>query len=153
MSIFMKFLNPTADIKGESTTAGFVDAVELYEVSWGLSHPPVGAVVFADISATKGLDLSTQQLALYAATGGTVGKSTIDKTIQLDNQVQSYVTMTLWKTRVSSVTQQQPPEDQALDMITFTFDRIEVVYRRITPQGQLVPGTRFAWDLVKSKTF
>jgi type VI secretion system secreted protein Hcp len=151
MPIYMKI----PDVPGEATAANYPNTIRVLDVSWGLSRPgpPTAKPAFADISITKPLDRATPILARHAAKGKSLGKCQIFN-VTSSGEPQEFEKITTWKTRVTSLMQSDnesggPP----LDVVAFSFEKIELIYRIIDEQGQLGGTVRFAWDLINDTTF
>jgi len=151
MPIYMKI----PDVPGESIAADYRDMIRVLDISWGLSRPgpPTAKPTFADIGITKALDLATTELAKRAANGNSLGKCRIFN-VTGGQPPKEFERITTWKTRVTSLTQSDnesggPP----LDVVTFSFNKIELIYRTFDQQGAQSGRKRFAWDIINDQSF
>ena len=151
MPIYMKI----PDVPGESLAAEYRDTIRVLDISWGLSRPgpPTAKPVFADIGITKAIDLATTELAKRAANGNSLGKCRIFNVLE-GQPVREFQKITTWKTRVTSLSQTDnesggPP----IEAVTFSFDKIELIYRLFDQTGMPVGTKRFAWDLINDQSF
>lgn len=151
MPIYMKI----PDVPGEVIAKDYEDTIRILDISWGLSRPgsPSSKPTFADIGITKAIDLATTELAKRAANGHSLGKCRIFN-VTSGSPGNENQKITTWKTRVTSLMQtDNESSGPPLDVVTFSFDRIEVIYRLFDEQSTLRGTKRFAWDIVNDQPF
>lgn len=141
-------------IAGESQDKQHQGEIELESFSWGETHSAVtpgltaaGKVNIKDLQVTKRMDKASPLLMLAAASGQHFKSAvlTAQKSAELP---QEYLTITLGDITVSSYQTEAPGADPwPVDQVSFSFSRIEMVYRPQRPDGTFDTPVSAGWDV------
>jgi type VI secretion system secreted protein Hcp len=156
---FLKF----DGIKGESTDAKHKDEIDIESWSWGETHArPAGAgagagagkVAMQDFHFVMRLNKASPALMKACATGQHIKMATLTSRKAGKDQ-QEYLIFKFHDVLVSSVQTSGSEHADVVptDQVSFNFAKIEVEYKQQKPDGSLVPGAQFKFDLKANKTF
>jgi type VI secretion system secreted protein Hcp len=156
---FLKF----DGIKGESTDAKHKDEIDIESWSWGETlagtgraggGAGAGKVSMQDFHFVMKLNKASPSLMKACASGQHIKTATLTARKAGKSQ-QEYLTFKFHDVLVSSY--QTGGSEQGdvvpIDAVSFNFAKIEVEYRQQKPDGSLVPGAQFKYDLKANKTF
>jgi type VI secretion system secreted protein Hcp len=150
-------------IKGESTDAKHKDEIDIESWSWGetqsgASHAGGGAgagkVSIQDFRFVMKLNKASPTLMRACATGQHIKMATLSGRKAGKGQ-QDYLTFKFHDVLVSSY-QTGGSESSSVvptDQVSLNFAKIEVEYKQQKPDGSLVPGDQFRYDLKANKAF
>ncbi len=151
-------------IKGESVDAKHKDEIDIESWSWGESHAAAprpagggagaGKVSMQDFHFVMRLNKASPALMRACATGEHIKEATLSARKAGKGQ-QEYLTFKFSDVLVSSY---QTGGSEAggvvpTDQVSFNFAKIEVDYKQQRPDGSLVPGGQFRYDLRANKGF
>jgi type VI secretion system secreted protein Hcp len=155
---FIKF----EGIKGESADAKHKDEIDVESWSWGEtlsgahgagSGAGASKVSMQDFQFVMKLNRASPSLMQACATGQHIKEATLTARKAGKGQ-QEYLTFKFHDVLVSSYqTAGTEAEVVPVDQVSFNFAKIEVEYKRQQPDGSLVPGGQFSFDLKTNKTF
>jgi type VI secretion system secreted protein Hcp len=156
---FLKF----DGIKGESSDAKHKDEIDVESWSWGETHArPAGAgagagagkVSMQDFHFLMRLNKASPGLMRACATGQHIKVATFSGRKAGKDQ-QDYLTFKFHDVLVSSyqTSGSEHADVVPTDQVSFNFAKIEVEYRQQKPDGSVVPGAHFKFDLKANKTF
>ena len=156
---FLKF----DGIKGESADAKHKDEIDVESWSWGESHAAgapsgggagAGKVSMQDFHFVMRMNRASPGLMRACATGQHIKMATLTARKAGKGQ-QEYLTFKFHDVLVSSF--QTGGSEQAdvlpTDQVSFNFAKIEVEYKEQKPDGSLVSGGQFGFDLKANKAF
>ena len=157
---FLKF----DGIKGESSDAKHKDEIDVESWSWGESNVGGGAsrgggagagkVSMQDFHFVMRLNRASPDLMKACATGQHIKLATLTARKAGKGQ-QEYLTFKFHDVLVSSF--QTGGSEHAdvvpMDQVSLNFAKIEVDYKEQKPDGSLVPGSQFKFDVKASKSF
>lgn len=156
MAIYMKF----GDIKGQVTTDGFKDWIELHSFQYGArrsvstgaggagregAHPQI-----SDIVVTKKFDVASPKLYQDAVAGAFSTKVEIKLTTTTKNKIDTYLALELTNCGVSS---HSTIDDGAIptETLSLNFDKITYIPSPLDVKGTPVKGAVVTYDLMKMK--
>lgn len=139
MAIYMKYSTP--DVKGDVTTEGFTDQIELTSLQWGIGRgvgSPTGASKnreastpsVSEVTVTKNLDLSTEGLLKEAFSGAGKAKVEISFVRTDGGGGVAYLVYTLTDVMISGWSSSSGG-DKPSESLSLNFTKIEV---KNTPQ-------------------
>lgn len=143
-----------AGIDGESRDAGHENEIDVLAWSWGASNAGSlqvrggnrAAPSFQDLSITKWIDRSSEDLLRLVATGAQVADAQLTIRKAGENPL-DYVVIRFKPVLVTSVsTGGSGGEDRLTENISLNFAKYEFVYTPQTEKGSGAPE-RFAWDI------
>jgi type VI secretion system secreted protein Hcp len=157
VAIYMKF----GDVKGDVTTAGFVDWIELqsfqFAVHRNITSGASGAgrestaPSLSDISISKHHDVSSTKLYNDALAGNHDTKVTIKMTTTTKNKTETYLTYELTDCAVSSYSQSSGG-DLPMESLSLNYLKIVVTPTPLDKSGQVKKGDVVGYDLQQMKT-
>jgi type VI secretion system secreted protein Hcp len=150
-------------IKGESADAKHKDEIDIESWSWGATHAGgapsgrgagAGKVSMQDFHFVMKLNKASPALLKACATGQHIKTATLTARKAGKSQ-QEYLTFKFHDVLVSSY--QTGGSEQGdvvpIDAVSFNFAKIEVEYKQQKPDGTVVPGAQFKYDLKANKAF
>jgi type VI secretion system secreted protein Hcp len=150
-------------IKGESTDAKHKDELDIESWSWGetLARPAgtgsgrgAGKVSMQDFHFVMRMNKASLALMKACATGEHIKEATLTARKAGKGQ-QEYLTFKLHDVLVSSY-QTGGSEGGGVvptDQVSLNFAKIEIDYKQQKPDGTLVQGAQFKYDLKAGKSF
>jgi len=157
VAIYMKF----GDIKGDVTTVGFSDWIELnsfqFGVSRNLSSGASGAAregtapSISEIVITKHLDASSPKLYEDSLAGDADTKVTIKMTTTTKNKTETYLTYELTDCAVSNYALSSGGE-LPMESLSLNFLKIMVTPTPLDKSGQIKKGDVVSYDLQQMKS-
>jgi type VI secretion system secreted protein Hcp len=155
---FLKF----DGIKGESADAKHKDEIDVESWSWGETRigtpgpgggAGAGKVSVQDFQFVMKLNRASPSLMRACATGQHIKMATLSAR-KAGKSPQEYLTFKFHDVLVSSYqTGGSEDADVPTDQVSFNFAKIEVDYKLQQPDGSLVPGGQFKFDLKANKVF
>ncbi len=157
---FLKF----DGIKGESTDAKHKDEIDIESWSWGATRArPAGSsgagagagkVAMQDFHFVMKLNKASPLLMRACATGQHIKTATLTGRKAGKGQ-QDYLTFKFHDVLVSSYQTGgfEHADVVPIDQVSFNFAKIEVEYKQQKPDGSLVSGGQFKFDLKANKPF
>ena len=160
MAIYMKF----GDIKGQVTTEGFKDWIELNSFQYGVNrnvstgaggagregaHPHI-----SDIVVTKEFDVASPKLYQDAVAGAFSTKVEIKLTTTTKNKIDTYLALELPDCGVSSYSTSAhggSGGDAPMESYTLNFTKIMYTPSPLDTKGTPVKGAVVTYDLLKMK--
>jgi type VI secretion system secreted protein Hcp len=149
-------------IKGESTDAKHKDEIDIESWSWGATHAGAGGsgsgagagkVSMQDFQFVMRLNKASLALLRACATGQHIKTAALTGRKAGKGQL-DYLTFKFHDVLVSSYqTGGSEGADVPTDQVSFNFAKIEVDYKEQKPDGSLVPGAQFRYDLKANKTY
>ena len=150
-------------IKGESTDAQRKDMIEVESWSWGESRPVgaqagggagAGKVSMQDFHFVMRLNRASPALMKACATGQHIKMATLSGRKAGKDQ-QDYLTFKFHDVLISSFMTggSEHADVVPTDQVSLNFAKIEVEYKQQKPDGSLVPGDKFGFDLKAQKAF
>ena len=156
MAIYMKF----GSIKGQVTTEGFKDWIELnsfqFGVSRGVSSGAGGATressapSISEIVVSKYLDSSSAKLYQDSVAGAFDTKVKIKMTTTTKNKVETFLTYELSDCGVSSYSQSSGG-DTPMESLSLNFIKIMYTPTPLDKSGQIKKGDVVTYDLLEMK--
>jgi type VI secretion system secreted protein Hcp len=156
-------LKLTPEIKGESSTTGYIGQIELISWNFGVSNGvhfdsgkklQLGTVNVDAIVVRKANDASTPALMNLSASGKS-GKPTtgvITVLVSGDPTPKPHLTITMENLIVASVAVQCSGEMRPEDTVTFFFSKVSFQYENIDAKGTAQTKPKFTYDLEAQKT-
>ena len=156
MAIYMKF----GDIKGQVTTEGFKDWIELHSMQMGVSrgittgaggasregsHPMI-----SDISVSKVFDVASPKLYQDAVGGAFDSKVELKLTTTTKNKVDTYLALELTDCGVASYSQSSAG-DTPMESLSLNFTKIMYTPSPLDIHGNRRRGAVVIYDLGKMK--
>jgi type VI secretion system secreted protein Hcp len=156
---FLKF----DGIKGESTDAKHKDEIDVESWSWGetLARPAgggagagAGKVSTPDFPFVMRLNRASPGLMKACATGQHIKMATFSGRKAGKGQ-QDYLTFKFHDVLISSyqTSGSEHADVVPTDQVSLNFAKIEVEYKQQKPDGSLVTGAQFKFDLKANKSF
>jgi type VI secretion system secreted protein Hcp len=156
---FLKF----DGIKGESADAKHKDEIDIESWSWGETHAGparsgrgagAGKVSMQDFHFVMSLNKASPALMRACATGEHIKTATLSGRKAGKGQLE-YLTFKFHDVLISSYQTGGSEHADVLptDQVSFNFSKIEVEYKQQRPDGTLVPGGQFTYDLKANKVF
>lgn len=150
-------------IKGESGDAKHKDEIDVESWSWGETHvgaarPSGGAgagrVSMQDFLFVMSLNKASPSLMKACATGQHIKMATLYGRKAGKDQ-QDYLTFKFHDVLVSSYQTGGSEQGDVVptDQVSFNFAKIEVDYKQQKPDGSLVSGGQFKYDLKANKAY
>ncbi len=140
-------------IAGESQDEHHKGEIELESFSWGETHSvaapggtAAGRVHIKDFQVAKRMDKASPLLMLAAASGQHF-KSAVLTARKSGGPSQEYLTITLGDVMVSSYQTETAEDPVPVDQVSFSFGRIEIVYRPQRPDGTFDTPVSAGWDV------
>jgi len=157
VAIYMKF----GDVKGDVTTVGFADWIELDSFHFGVSRN-IGsgaggptregtAPSISEIAITKHLDTSSTKLYEDSLAGDADTKVTIKMTTTTKNKTETYLTYELTDCAVSSYVV-STSGDVPIESLSLNFLKILVTPTPLDKSGQIKKGAVVSYDLQQMKS-
>jgi len=147
-------------IKGESKADKHVGEIDVLAWSWGMSNSGTahmgggagaGKVSMQDISFTKYIDNSTNELCLCCASGDHIGEALLTVR-KAGKEQQEYLKIKLEDVFVSSYsTGGSGGEDRLTENITLNFAKVLLEYSEQKEDGSLAAAKPFSWDIPAGK--
>ena len=156
MAIYMKF----GDIKGQVTTEGFKDWIELHSMQMGVSrgittgaggasregsHPMI-----SDISVSKVFDVASPKLFQDSVAGAFDSKVEIKLTTTTKNKIDTYLAFELVDCGVSNFSTSSSG-DAPMESFSLNFTKITYTPSPLDVQGTPKKGAVITYDLQKMK--
>jgi type VI secretion system secreted protein Hcp len=141
-------------LKGEASTPGHVDDIEVRSMTWGVSSPTaVGAVAatarrqYKHLVIVKGIDSASTGLLSALVSNDEVkeAKLTLRKA---GGDALDYWTMTLSKARVIGVDLEVDPHGRPTESVSIAYAQIEIEYKRQQGAGTSGASTSFADEVL-----
>lgn len=141
-------------LKGEASTPGHVDDIEIRSIAWGVTSPTaVGAVAstgrrqYKHLVVVKGVDSASTGLLSALVTNDEVkeAKLTLRKA---GGDALDYWTMTLSKARVIGVDLAVDQHGEPTETVSIAYGQIEVEYKRQQGAGTSGASTSFADEVI-----
>jgi type VI secretion system secreted protein Hcp len=160
MAAFDYFLRVDG-IQGESADAKHKGEIDVLSWSWGETHATgspssgggAGKVEMSDLTVVTHVSKASPHLLLACATGKHI-KSAVLTGRKAGKGQAEFLTFSLSDVLVSSYqTGGSEDADVPTDQVSFNFAKIEVDYKLQQPDGSLVPGGQFKFDLKANKVF
>ena len=143
-------------IKGESSTSGHVDDIEVRSWSWGVSaSSAIGSTAatgrrqYKHLVIVKGIDSASTALCAALATNDEVkeAKLTLRKA---GGDALDYYTMTLSQARIVTIDLDVDEHGTALERVAIAFGKIDVEYKRQQGTGISGASTSFSDEVMAS---
>jgi type VI secretion system secreted protein Hcp len=157
MAIYMKF----ADIKGQVTTDGFKDWIELSGVNYDVSRNTLSGAggasregahpQFSDIHITKHFDVASPLLYRDSVAGAFDSKVEIKLTATTKNKIDTYLAFELTDCGVSSYHTGGDGQGTPQESMSLNFTKITVTPSPLDSSGQPKKGAVVTYDLLKMK--
>jgi type VI secretion system secreted protein Hcp len=154
------FLDIKGEIKGESQDSKHKGTIDVLAWSWGVSSSGSfhsgggggsGKASFQDISFTKYVDLSSNTLQLFCASGDHFEEATLIVR-KAGKMPLEYITIKMKKVLISSVSSGgSGGEDRLTENVTLNFAQVEYVYKEQKPDGSGGADQPFKWDIAANK--
>jgi len=156
MALYMKF----GDIKGQVTTDGFKDWIELHSLNYGVSrgtfsgaggagregsHPQI-----SDITVTKVFDVASPKLYQDALAGAFDSKVEIKLTTTTKNKIDTYLALEMTDCGISSYSKSSGG-DTPMESLTLSFTKIMYTPSPLDVHGSPKKGAVVTYDLMKMK--
>lgn len=156
MAIYMKF----GDIKGQVSTEGFKDWIELNSFQYGVNrnvstgaggagregaHPHI-----SDIVVTKTFDVASPKLYQDAVAGAFHSKVEIKLTTTTKNKIDTYLAVEMTDCGVASYSTSSGG-DQPMESLSLNFTKIMYTPSPLDTKGTPVKGAVVTYDLLKMK--
>jgi type VI secretion system secreted protein Hcp len=143
-------------IPGESTDKDHKDWIDLYSYGWGTTHAGIGPVGqttgkanVQDFKFVMKVDKATPKLFLAAAFGMPIKNAVLE--ICRNGEIQQcFMKWTLTDVMVTSY-QLSGSNENPTESVSFLFQKIEVEYRPMGPEGSLGEPIIASWDLKANK--
>lgn len=145
-------------IKGESTTRGFEDQIDVSAFSWGMTNPAApggggggggaGRVSFQDLTVTKAVDAASPPLFAAAATGQHVRDAVLTVAASGDRP-DAYLRYCLRDVTVASLKEEGTGSERPVETVTFRYAQFAVAYGRQAADGSRTFLTQ-GWDLIRN---
>ena len=155
MAIYLKY----ADFKGQVTTDGFKDWIELKSFQFGItrgvttgargSQRESSAPQMTDIHITKDYDDASAKLFGEATSGNFDSKVQISFTATSKGKEDKYLTYELEGCGVSSFSESSDGHNPT-EAITLNFGKVTVKPTRFDAKGSPIAGAVHSWDLMKA---
>jgi type VI secretion system secreted protein Hcp len=149
-------------IKGESADAKHKDEIDVESWSWGETQAGratgggagAGKVAMQDFHFVMRLNRASPSLMKACATGQHIKLATLTGRKAGKDQ-QDYLTFKFHDVLVSSFQTGGSEHSDVVptDQVSLNFAKIEVEYKEQKPDGSLVPGAHFGFDLKAQKAF
>jgi type VI secretion system secreted protein Hcp len=152
-------------IPGESTDAAHKGSIDIASFSWGESNTvshigaasggAAGRVSMQDFHFTAKVSVATPKLMLSCASGShiktgvfSVRKAGVEGK---ENVPFDFLVYKFQGVLITSVQEAGDTSDIPLDSVSFAFQKIDVMFKPISPTGAVGTSTEFAWDLAANK--
>ena len=141
-------------IKGESRDAKHKDEIDLVSWSWGVSQSGTfrhggggaGEASFTDFNFTHHLDKASPVLMTACATGEQIKEATI--TVRKAGKgEQEYLVIAMTDVLVTSVSTSGSEGDTAMEAVSLSFAKVDLVYTPQNSDGSLDDGVHFTHDV------
>lgn len=147
-------------IKGESKQKGHADEIDIYSWSWGLTQTGSfgagggggsGKVNIHDVTFTKKLDRSTNNLTVNCCTGKHIPQGLLTCRKAGGTQVE-YLKTTFYDLLVSSIqTSGADGSDQVMETVSLNFAKFKTEYVEQKETGEGLPAITFGYDVKKGE--
>jgi len=148
-------------VKGESIDAKHKDEIDIESWSWGEMRSvgaqagggaAAGKVAMQDFHFVMRLNRASPALMKACATGQHIKMATLTGRKAGKDQ-QDYLTFKFYDVLISSFQTGGSEHGDLVptDQVSFNFSKIEVEYKQQKPDGSLVPGGEFGFDLKAQK--
>ena len=159
MAIYIKYSSP--DVKGDVTTAGFKDQIEVHSFQWGVGRgigSPTGASgnraattpSVSEVTVTKNQDNASGALLKEALSSGGKAKLVISFVRTDQGGADSYLEVTLTDTMISGYSLSSSG-DRPSESISFNFTKIETKFTPIKEDGSKGSPYPVTYDLGQQK--
>jgi type VI secretion system secreted protein Hcp len=129
-------------VKGESTTKGHADDIELRAWRWGAqAGSAIGSTAatarrqYRPLVVTKGVDSASTGLLAALATNDEVREATLCMR-KAGGEALDYYRMTLNNARVIDITLDVDAQGRPFEVVTFSYTKIDIEYQRQQGTGQ-----------------
>jgi type VI secretion system secreted protein Hcp len=150
-------------IKGESADAKHKDEIDVESWSWGEMRTGgaaagggagAGKVAMQDFHFVMRLNRASPSLMKACATGQHIKMATLTAR-KAGKEQHEYLTFKFHDVLVSSFQTggSEHSDVVPIDQVSFNFAKIEIEYKEQKPDGSLVPGSQFGFDLKAQKAF
>lgn len=153
----VQMLLTLAGVKGESLAPGYKGAIDVLAWSWGVSNASSvqlqtktskTSANFQDLSLTKFIDSSSEDLLRLVATGKEVPSAELAVLKGGGDKPFPYLILRFKPVIVSSLsTGGSGGEDKLTENISINFGKFEFVYTPERDDGSPGPAEAFAWDI------
>ena len=152
-------------VPGESRDAAHKGSIDITSFSWGESNTGsvgaatgagahTGRVSFQDFHFPARVSAATPKLMLNCASGAHIptGTFTVRRAfVEGKENTFDFLTYKFQGVLITSVQEAGDTSDIPLDSVSFAFQKIDVMFKPITPTGGAGVPTGFAWDLAANK--
>jgi type VI secretion system secreted protein Hcp len=143
-------------VKGESTTEGHADDIEIHAWGWGASAgSAIGSTAatarrqYRPLVVTKGIDSASTGLMAALATNDEVKEATLTMR-KAGGEALDYYRLTLKKARVVSVEIDVDEQGHPVERVSFTFTAIDIEYKRQDGAGASAGSFTFSDEVLPS---
>ena len=143
-------------LKGESSAKGHTDEIVVHGWSWGVatssalgSSQVTGRRSYKNLVVTKRIDSSTTALMSVLATNDEVKEAKLSMRKAGEGQ-RAFFTITLSQARVSSLDLECGENGDAIERVTFAFNKVQVDYELQQSTGQRGGGTSFQDEILST---
>jgi type VI secretion system secreted protein Hcp len=148
-----------AGIQGESPDHKHKDEIELISFSWGLAGQSAGPggpgrpgkVQFNDVHVVKRVSKASPQLFLACASGQHIPDAMLTVRRSGGKDQLEYLKYKFTEILISSYQESGAGEDLPLDMVSFSFAKVEMTYTQQKPDGSPGTASKAGWDLKQNK--
>jgi len=148
------------DIKGESVDTKHKDEIEVLSFSWGVANSGpsgpgggggAGKPTFEDLLIVHHIDNATPALLQACATGQHIKDATITHRKVAGKEEQEFLSIKLDDVTITAVSHTGAEDQPYAESVSLRFAKVDLLYRRQGPGGQLDEGQHFKFDLKANK--
>lgn len=143
-------------LKGESGAKGHADEIVVHGWSWGVatssalgSSQVTGRRTYKNLVVTKRIDSSSTALMSVLATNDEVKEAKLSMRKAGEGQ-RDFFTITLSQARVASLDLECGESGEAIERVTFAFNKVQVDYELQQASGQRGGGTSFQDEILST---
>ena len=143
-------------LKGESGAKGHTDEIIVHGWSWGVatssalgSSQVTGRRTYKNLVVTKRIDSSSTALMSVLATNDEVKEAKLSMRKAGEGQ-RDFFTITLSQARVASLDLECGENGEAIERVTFAFNKVQVDYELQQASGQRGGGTSFQDEILST---
>ncbi len=143
-------------LKGESQGVDHKDEIEVHGLSWGLaassalgSSQATGRRSYKNLVITKRIDASSTALMSVLATNDEVKEARLSMRKAGEGQ-RDFFTITLTNARVTSLDLECDESGDAIERVSFSFNKVQVDYELQQASGQRGGSTSFQDEILPS---
>jgi type VI secretion system secreted protein Hcp len=149
--LFLEF--DSANLRGESTVAGFEDQIEARSFQFGIGKSSKDKPAsFSEITISKDLDRASPELMLRVASGAIIPSAKVRFTKSSDGGETTFLRYCFTGVRITGFSQSSGG-DRPSESISFSYGTIVQSYTQQNATGGVVGVFSSGWDVLKNLQF